>query len=73
MTVYKVPLIFLKKIKDATGVDQAVDQSLEDWASQFATLNPPARFQVQIKKGPDRRDPDGPPANQLAFFTCKPA
>lgn len=71
-TAFKVPLIFLKKISAGTGMAQAEGQTLSDWASQFATLNPPARFQVQVDLVPDKRDPDGPPVNEIKFFTVRP-
>lgn len=71
-SIYNVPLIFLKKIMQSTGVLQEGDQSLQDWGAQFANLNPPARFQVGVKKVADRRDPDGPPVNEISFFTSKP-
>jgi len=71
-TAFKVPLIFLKKISAATGVQQADGETLSDWSGQFALLNPPARFQVRVKQVPDRRDPDGPPVNEIEFFTARP-
>lgn len=70
--VYKVPQIFLKKQMQATGVIQADGESLGDYAAQFASLNPPARFQVQVKQIDDRRNPEGPKVNEIAFFTARP-
>jgi len=72
-TAFKIPLVFLKKIKDATGVSQEEGQGLSDWAEQFATLNPPARFQAELQVVDDRRDPTGTDKqNQINFFTCRP-
>lgn len=71
-TAFKVPLVFLKKISAATGVQQADGETLSDWAAQFALLNPPARFQARIKQVPDRRDPEGAPVNEIDFFSARP-
>jgi hypothetical protein len=54
----------------ATGVIQEPNQSLPDYAAQFATLNPPARFQVQVEKVPGK-DGEGD-ENRINFFTAKP-
>ncbi len=73
-TAFKVPLIFLKKLSAATGVAQAENETLSDWANQFSALNPPARFQVQVDQIPDKRDPTGETLiNEIKFFTCRPA
>jgi hypothetical protein len=71
-TAFKVPLIFLKKQQDATGVRQSEGQTLSDWAEQFALLSPPARLQVHIQLGKDKRDPEGPDVNIINWFTAKP-
>lgn len=72
-TAFKVPLVFLKKISQATGVLNEEGQTLSDWAAQFANLNPPARFQAEMKQVQDRRDPTGKDLqNEIAFFTCRP-
>lgn len=71
-TPTKIQQVFLKKQMQATGVIQEAGQSLIDYVAQFATLNPPARFQVQVKKIADYRDPTGPAVNEIGFFTAKP-
>lgn len=71
-TVYKFALVNLKKQMNATGVTQADGESLQDYAEQFATLNPPARFQAILTAKPDKRDPEGPIRNEINFYTAKP-
>lgn len=63
----------LKRVMAATLVPQGEGETLPDWSAQFSTLNPAARFQVQVTLAPDRRDgPDGEPQNKIAFLTAKP-
>lgn len=80
-TVFKFALVNLKKQMQATGVVQGAEESLEDYATQFATLNPPARFQALLRCEYDKRDLDGEgqpkagaaPRNSINFLTAKPA
>jgi hypothetical protein len=72
-TPYRGAQVGLRKLQDATGVKQTEGQLLTEWASQFALLNPPAKFQAPVTKGPDRRDPDGPAVNDIDAFKCRPA
>ena len=71
-TPYPIAQKFLKKQMQVTGVIQGPDESLVDYAKQFALLNPPARFVVPITQKPDRRDPETM-VNEIAFFNAKPA
>jgi hypothetical protein len=65
---FKAGVVGAKKIQQATGVQQADGQSISDWASQFAALNPPARIQVLVEKlGPEAAKP-----NRINFYTVKP-
>lgn len=61
----------LRKQADAIGVHQVEGQTLSDYAAQFETLSPSARFQVQVVKRPDFNDPNTP-VNEIKFFTAKP-
>jgi hypothetical protein len=61
----------LKRILLATAVQQEPGQDLSDWANQFATLNPAARFQAPVTKEADKRDPNGPAVNRINFFQAK--
>lgn len=80
-TVFKFALVNLKKQMQATAVLQQPAESLEDYASQFATLNPPARFQAMLRCEYDKRDLDADgnpvagatPRNSINFYTAKPA
>lgn len=72
-TAFKAAQVNLKKQQNATGIIQQEGQTLSDYASQFATLSPPARFQVLVKLTKDRRDPTGPDVNEISWFTAKPA
>ena len=72
-TNQKFALVNLKKQQNATGVMQAEGEGLSDYAAQFATLSPPARFQVLIQCQPDKRDPSGEPVNRISWFSAKPA
>lgn len=65
---YKAGVVGAKKIQNATGVLQAEGQAISEWASQFATLNPPARIQVLVEKlGPEAAKP-----NRINFYSVKP-
>ena len=65
---FKAGTVGAKKIQDATGVLQTDGQSISDWASQFSTLNPPARIQALVEKlGPEAAKP-----NRINFYTVKP-
>lgn len=57
----------LRKLQDATGVLQG-ELSFVDWASQFATLNPPAKFQCFTTKEDDR---NGIPRNVIKFMQAR--
>ncbi len=70
-TPFKGAKIGLKRQMLATGVLQADGESLVDYAAQFASLNPPARFQAPVTKEPDRRNPDVS-SNTIQFFQAKP-
>lgn len=70
-TPFKGAQIGLKRQMNATGVVQTDGESLEEYAKQFATLNPPARFQAPVTKEADRRDPTAPPVNEINFFNAK--
>lgn len=70
-TNQKVALIFLKKQMVSTGVLQTDTQELEEWASQFATFNPSARFQVPVGISKPWGDPEGDDENSINFFQCK--
>jgi len=72
-TPFKGAQIGLKRQMNATGVVQAAGEDLIQYAQQFATLNPPARFQAPLKKVADRRDPTGPAKNEIDLFQAKPA
>lgn len=62
----------LKRLLMATGVGQADGQDLSEWALQFATLNPPARFECMVMKEPDKRDASSL-VNRINFYQAKPA
>lgn len=62
----------LRKQMDATGVVQGTNESLIDYAKQFETLSPAARFLVSVTKVVDKRDPEGGEVNQINFFTARP-
>lgn len=72
----KANLVFLKKLSQATGVLQGESEELEDWASQFATLNPPARFQAPMSLKAPWNNPAAEAAdyvNEIVMFQAKPA
>lgn len=71
-TPFKAAQVNLKKQMNATGIIQQEGQTLSEYGAQFATLNPPARFQVLVKVTKDRRDPNGPDINEINWFTAKP-
>jgi len=70
MTPFKFAQVNLKKQQNATGVVQAEGESLRDYAAQFASLSPAARFQVLIKEGKNRLS--GEPENQISWFSARP-
>ncbi len=61
----------LKKQMNATGVLQTPGETLSDYARQFALLNPPARFQAKVTKGPKFGDPDTT-VNSINLFSARP-
>jgi hypothetical protein len=67
-TTNKYNLIELRKLKDATGVEQLDNQSLVEWANSFATLNPSAKFQCFTTKEDDR---NGVPRNVIKFMQAR--
>jgi hypothetical protein len=77
---YRFAQVNLKKQMDATGVIQQDGESLNDYAAQFALLNPPARFQALLRCGFDKRDLGAngeplegtKPRNSISWFTSKP-
>lgn len=75
-TPYRFAQVNLKKQMTATGIPQEEGQTLSDYASQFALLNPPARFQAMLRSEIDKRDannPDAKPRNSVNWFVARPA
>lgn len=68
---YKGGQISAKKLMKATGTTQEGDDVV-GWAKQFATLNPPARFQTLVEKKVKPEDPEQVPYNEINFFQAKP-
>jgi hypothetical protein len=62
----------LKAIARVTGVTQPPGMSLAEWAEQFETLVPPARFRVPIEKIVDKRNP-GSTTNRILLLKATEA
>lgn len=63
-------LIELKKLSEATGVIQGEGQTLPEFVEQFATMNPPAKFQCFVTKEDDYK---GTPRNVVKFVQARAA
>ena len=68
-TPYKAGQVGLSKIEKSTGVNQGNGQTIPEWASQFETLNPPARIQALVT---NKTGDDGNPRNEVNPFSIKP-
>lgn len=52
----RTSLVELRKVMDATGVEQQQGETLSEYGTRFGELNPPAEFKVYVAVEPDYRD-----------------
>lgn len=54
----RINLVELRKLMDATGIEQQQGESLTDYGTRFGELNPPAEFKCFVAVEKDYKDPN---------------